>query len=150
MCWGVGGEERCGRVSGEVCWGVEKVRKNVGVWERVWGEWGSVLGMEKVRKNVGVWGFLPHPNTLSCHLSPYLPSHSLTPQHTFPHLSPHFLTSPPHLFLHLRLLPTHFPTTIPTSSLVPSQSVTKLLCHEVSMAKFLASFCITEVGHLVI
>ena len=148
VCWGVGGdqgscEKRCGGgvgkcfgVWGEIrkdVWGVEKCgrvygvsgeggkrvygeRKCVGVWERMWGG---------VGKCVRVWGpnTLPHTSFLTFpYISPYLPH---TPTH-FPtppssHISPH--------------TPTHFPT-IPTSP-SPSQSVAKLPCDEVSVAKLL-------------
>ena len=56
MCWGVGGGERSrGKRCREVCWGVEGAKERcvgrgevwVGVWESVWGEWGSVLACEE-------------------------------------------------------------------------------------------------------
>ena len=54
MCWevrkDVWGVEKCGEecgrvygVSGEVCWRVRSGEVWGGVWESVWGEWGSVL-----------------------------------------------------------------------------------------------------------
>ena len=106
VCWGVGGEERCGRVSGEVCWGVEKVRKNVGVWERVWGEWGSVLGVEKVRKNVecGASSYTPthFPVTYPL-IFPHIPLHPSTLSHTSLHTSLHL----PHTFSYISACSQH-------------------------------------------
>ena len=59
VCWGVGRDERsfgkryggCGGRCREVCWGVGGGKERCvgsgevwgGVWESVWGEWGSVL-----------------------------------------------------------------------------------------------------------
>ena len=129
MCWGVGGgKERC--VGSREMWG--------GVWESVWGEWGSVLACGErngggVGKCIRVWG----PNTLP----PTLPNISLT--------------SFPLPFLHLPFaphIPTHFPIPplipLPTSPLPPptpqhislpsphlpspSQSVANLPCGEVT------------------
>ena len=55
VCWGVeGGEGICGKRCGgrcrEVCW---EERKDMwgGVWESIWGEWGSVLVSGE-----GMWG----------------------------------------------------------------------------------------------
>ena len=109
-------------------WGVEKCGRVYGVSVKCVGEGCGERNGGGEGKCVGVWGpntlpFTsltspsPHPNTLS-----YISSHtsSPTPQHTFLHLSPH--------------LPS------------PSQSVAKLPCDEVSVAKLLATPVPTEDG----
>ena len=87
-----------------------------------------------VGKCVEVWG----PNTLLIpHISlpspfPTSPLTSPTPHHTFLHLLSYLFPHPsflPHS-------PTYFPT-IPTHLPSPSQSVAKLPCDEVSVAKLL-------------
>ena len=128
-----------------------------GVWESVWGEWGSVLVCGErngggVGKCVWVWGpnTLPHISSLTS-----LPAPSPFPiSPNLPHTPTHFPTplislptstlpppTPQHIFLlfphlpsyptpqHIFLLSPHLPS--------PSQSVTKLLCDEVSVAKLL-------------
>ena len=121
MCWGVEGSkkrcgERCGRVygvSGEVLRGGEgRCEKKCG--EVCWG----VGSQHKhfLPHSSHLSPFPRHPNTLPYTLSPHLPgSPSLTLQYTFPHLPPHFPTpfpasplTPPtlpytyfHIFSHL-------------------------------------------------
>ena len=128
MCWGVGevrkdvwGVEKCGKVygvSGEVCWRVGK-------------GCGEGNG-EDVGKCVEVWGpntrfNSPHFPTLTFpYISPYLPH---TPSH-FP--TPLFIPLPTSLLppltpQHIFLLSPHLPS--------PSQSVAKLPCDEVCVAK---------------
>ena len=122
-----GGKERC--VGSEEAWG--------GVWESVWGEWGSVLACGErngggAGKCVRVWGpnTLPHLSHLTFpYISPYLPH---TPTHFFTALliplptSPLPPPTPQHTFLQLS---PHLPS--------PSQSVAKLPCDDVSVAKLL-------------
>ena len=118
--------EKCGKVygvSGEVGW-----REGEGCGER---NGGSVV------KCVEVWG----PNTLSPTLpisppSPFLTSPLPTPHpdtlsYTFSHISSHISPSSPHN-------PTHFPTPISTSP-SPSQSVAKLPCDKVFVAKIIVA-----------
>ena len=106
-----------------------------GVWESIWGEevcWRVGRGMGGgVGKCVRVWG----PNTLS-HISftspfPTSPLTYPTPQYTFLHLPlitlPTSRPTPQHIFL----LSPHLPS--------PSQSVAKLPCDEISVAKLLAT-----------
>ena len=163
VCWDVGGGQgscgkRYGGCGGEMlgnvmgC-GVGKERC-VGSGE-VWGGCGKVYGVsgevcwrvgkgcgegngEDVGKCVEVWG----PNTLLIpHISlpspfPTSPLTSPTPHRTFIHLLSYLFHIPsfsPHT-------PTHFPT-IPTSPFTfsSSQSVAKLPCDEVCVAKLLAT-----------
>ena len=107
-------------VSGEVCW-----REREGCGER---NGGSVVNCVKV------WGpntlppTSPHSPHLSLHL-PLPPPHPNTLCYTSSHTSSDISPSSPHT-------PTHFPTPIATSP-SPSQSVAKLPCDEVSVAKLL-------------
>ena len=150
VCWGVGGHQgscgkRCGGGVGK-CLGVwGEIRKDVEKSARVYGVSGegvrkcmgrrSVLAYGErmwggVGKCVRVWG----PNTLP-HIS-FLTSPFPTSPLTFP--------TPQHTFLHLPLIP--LPTSRPTPQHIfllsphlpsPSQSVAKLPCDEVSVAKLL-------------
>ena len=98
-----------GRGMGEVCWGVGEARKDVwgGVWESVWGEWGSVLACGR---RCGAPSHLPtSPLPHSLHLSyisrylPHIPTHFPTPLIHFPFLPPHPNTFSyhPHISSHL-------------------------------------------------
>ena len=116
-------------VSGEVCW-----CEGEGCGER---NEGSVLGCGAPTH------FLPHfPTSPSSPHSPHLPLH-------LPLLPPHvntlsYTSTPPLIYTSFHIsssfphIPTHFPPPIPTSP-SPSQSVAKLPCDEVSVAKLLAT-----------
>ena len=107
--------------------------KCVGVWGEEWGRCREVCwGVEPQHTSPHFLPHLipsspltsPHPNTLS-----YISSH--TSSHIFPS-SP----TPQHIFL----LSPHLPS--------PSQSVAKLPCDEVSVAKLLATICTTYAKNL--
>ena len=161
--WGV---EKCGRVYGvsgeggkrgrcrEMCWGVGGGKeKCVGSGE-VWGGCGKVYGVsgkvcwrvgkgcgegsgEDVGKCVEVWGpntlLIPHISLLSrLHLSlrlPLPPPHPITLSYTSFYTSSHIPPPSPPTPQHIFLLSPHLPS--------PSQSVAKLPCDEVSVAKLL-------------
>ena len=121
VCWGVGGGDgscgkRCGGRCREVCWGVR-------------------VGKERcVGRGVGeCTGMGPqHTSSLTFpYISSYLPNTlSYTSSYTSSHISPFY----PHT-------PTHFPT-IPLYLPSRSQSVAKLPCNGVSVAKLLANIFI--------
>ena len=132
---GVGGDVgKCVGVWGEVrkdVWGVKKCGRVYGVSGEVCGEGNG----GDVGKCVEVWGpnklLIPHISSLPFpYISPYLPH---TPSHfPTPPLIP-LPTSllPPPTPQHIFLLSLHLPS--------PSQSVAKLPCDEVSVAKLLAT-----------
>ena len=95
----------------------------------------ATVGMEErngggVGKCVWVWGSntFPHLPHLSLHL-PYTPTHFPTPPFIPLPTSPLPPPTPKHIFLLFPCLPS------------PSQSVAKLPCDEVSVAKLLATIC---------
>ena len=110
-------------MKGEVCWLVgercgEKNRRGVGKCVRVWGPNTLFPTLPHIS-----FTSLPSPFPTSLLTPPHPNTLSYTSSHTSSHISP----SSPHN-------PTHFLTPIPTSP-SPSESVAKLPCDKVSLAK---------------
>ena len=106
----------------KVCWGVGKVRGDVGKGEVRKEMWGSVLGPHTLTH------FPTPPHILSPHADTLpLPIHSLTPSPLTPYTLPHFST-PQTSFLISPHTPRHFPTPpptpLPTAPLISPYTVT--------------------------